>query len=239
MKIFPAIDLSEGKAVRLSQGDFNRKTIYHDDPVQLAREFEAAGLTALHVVDLDGAKTGATQNLAVLEAICNATDLEVDFGGGIRTASQIRDIFNAGAVQVTVGSVAARQPERFREWIAEFKPERFILGADARKGKVAVAGWQEATEITLEEFIGQYLELGVQHVVCTAIERDGMLTGPDFKLYRRLSEQFPKMKLIASGGVAEVDDLAQLQQLDLYGAIVGKAFYEGHISLEQLAEYDG
>lgn len=237
MKAIPAIDLSEGKAVRLSQGDFARKTIYHDDPVALASEFEAAGLTALHVVDLDGARTGGPQHLSLLEEICKATNLQVDYGGGVREASQVRAILDAGGQQITVGSVAARQPERFRTWLKEFGPERFILGADARKGRIAVAGWQEATDLSLEDFIGEYLASGIKEVLCTAIERDGMLTGPDLNLYRQLQERFPEMNLIASGGVSGVEDLEALTAQSTYGVVIGKAYYEGRISLEQLAHW--
>lgn len=235
MKIIPAIDLFDGKAVRLRQGDFSQKTIYHEDPVALAQQFEAAGLQTLHVVDLDGARLGGPQNLKVLEGICQTTNLLVDFGGGIREEEQVRMVLDAGAKQVTVGSVAARQPDRFRAWIEEFGPNRFILGADARGGKVAVAGWLEATEIKLEDFIGEYLALGVRNVLCTAIERDGMLTGPDFKLYQSLSNLFPEMHLIASGGVSGLGDLEELKEMNLYGAIVGKAYYEGRVSLAELA----
>lgn len=238
MKIIPAIDLCDGKAVRLRQGDFSQKTVYHQNPVDLAKEFEAAGLKTLHVVDLDGARLGGPQNLKVLEDICRTTNLVVDFGGGIRETEQVRMTLAAGAEQVTVGSVAARQPDRFRAWIEEFGPTRFILGADARGGKVAVAGWLEATEIKLEDFIAEYLALGVRNVLCTAIERDGMLTGPDFKLYRKLSSRFPDMDLIASGGVSGLPDLHELKEMDLYGAIVGKAYYEGRVSLKELARIE-
>ena len=238
MKIIPAIDLSEGKAVRLRQGDFAQKTVYYDDPVALAGQFEAAGLKALHVVDLDGARLGGPQNLEVLREICAKTGLEVDFGGGLREKAHVEQVLEAGAVQVTVGSVAARRPVEFREWIDAFGAERFVLGADARAGKIAVAGWMEVSEISLEDFIREYLGLGIKHVLCTAIERDGMLTGPDFGLYQRLGELFPEMKLIASGGVSGADDLVRLQEMGLYGGIVGKAFYEGRITLKRMAELE-
>ncbi len=236
MRIIPAIDLSEGKAVRLRQGDFARKTVYYEDPVALAGEFEAEGLTDLHVVDLDGARLGTPQNLEILRRICNETSLRVDFGGGIREIAQVEAVLNTGAKQVTVGSVAAQKPDKFRNWIKELGAERFILGADARAGKVAVAGWLEATEISLVDFIREYLALGVTDVLCTAIERDGMLSGPDFKLYQQLSTQFPEMKLIASGGVSSLEDLQKLKNMKLSGAIVGKAFYEGRVTLKELAD---
>lgn len=236
MNIIPAIDLSEGKAVRLRQGDFNQKTIYHQDPVALAQEFADAGLKALHIVDLDGARLGNPQHLELLEKMVAQTTLEIDFGGGIRTADQMQAVFDAGAVQITVGSMAARDPELFKACITRFGADRFILGADARQGMVAVNGWQEATSITLEDFIGDYLALGIQDVLCTAIERDGMLNGPDFNLYKGLMQTFPTMQLIASGGVSQADDLIRLKALGIPGVVVGKAYYEGHISLATLNE---
>lgn len=235
MRIIPAIDLSDGKAVRLSQGDFARKTVYGDDPVGLAIEFETSGLKDLHIVDLDGARFGNPRNLETLHQICERTQLRVDFGGGVREAQDVEMILGAGASQVTVGSIAARKPELFRKWIGEYGAEKFILGADARAGKVAVAGWMEATEIELEDFIKEYLGLGVLDILCTSIERDGMLTGPDLKLYRELGNRFPEMRLLASGGVSGLEDLEALQAMGISGAIIGKAFYEGRISLEELA----
>jgi len=239
MNIIPAIDLSEGKAVRLRQGDFTQKTIYRDDPVALAKEFASVGLKALHIVDLDGARLGTPQHLDLLEKMVAATGMRIDFGGGIRNATQMASIFDAGASQITIGSMAAKDPNRFQACIEEFGAERFILGADARKGMVAVSGWQEATTISLETFIGDYLALGVQDVLCTAIEKDGMLNGPDFNLYQNLMEKFPGIGLIASGGVSNAEDLKRLSSQGVPGVVVGKAFYEGRISLEALKNLNG
>ena len=236
LNIIPAIDLSEGKCVRLTQGDYNAKTIYSDDPVAIAQQFEGAGIQALHLVDLDGAKAGSPQNLSVLEGICRQTGLQVDFGGGLRATEHVQSAFDAGAQQVTVGSVAARQAPKLEAWMQQFGAEKFILGADARKGKVAVAGWLEATTLDLGDFIGAWLERGIRTVLCTAIERDGMLSGPDYSLYQQLHQRFPDMELIASGGVAGVADLDRLNAMGIYGVVVGKAYYEGKISLEELAE---
>ena len=234
MKIIPAIDLMDGQCVRLRQGDFAEKKVYGADPLAMAQGFEAAGLTALHLVDLDGAKTGSPGNLEVLRAICRETGLVVDYGGGLRRREDVAAALDAGAQQVTVGSVAVKRPDLMADWLAEFGAERFILGADARGGKVAASGWQEGTAVGLEEFIGKWLALGVKDVLCTAIERDGMLTGPDTGLYKRLLGLFPDMRLIASGGVSSVEDLKALDKAGLWAVVVGKAYYEGRISLAEM-----
>ncbi len=233
LKIIPAIDLSEGQCVRLRQGDYAAKTVY-GDPLQMARDFEGTGLPALHLVDLDGAKAGSPQNLEVLRQICETTDLEVDFGGGLRKKEDVARSFEAGAQQVTVGSIAARQPEVLEAWLKEFGAEKFILGADAKQGKIAVGGWLEKTELDLVEFIAAWEQRGISTVLCTAIERDGMLSGPDFSLYSQLMIRFPQLNLIASGGVSNAADLDRLNEMGMYGVVVGKAIYEGKITLEEL-----
>jgi len=233
LKIIPAIDLSEGQCVRLRQGDYAAKTVY-GDPLQMARDFEGTGLPALHLVDLDGAKAGSPQNLEVLRQICETTDLEVDFGGGLRKKEDVARSFEAGAQQVTVGSIAARQPEVLEAWLEEFGAETFILGADAKQGKIAVGGWLEKTELDLVEFIAAWEQRDISTVLCTAIERDGMLSGPDFSLYSQLMTRFPQLNLIASGGVSNAADLDRLNEMGMYGVVVGKAIYEGKITLEEL-----
>lgn len=234
MKVIPAIDLLDGKCVRLRQGDFAEKKIYGEDPLAVARQFAEAGVQSLHMVDLDGAKTGQPGNLAVLEAVCKGTDLQVDYGGGLRKRENVAAAFGAGAYQVTVGSIAVKDPGRLESWLEEFGAERFILGADAHAGKVAVNGWQEGTEWALEDFIADWLGKGVQDVLCTAIERDGMLSGPDLQLYSSLMDRFPSMRLIASGGVSSVKDLDALEAAGIWGVVIGKAYYEGRISLAEL-----
>lgn len=237
MEIIPAIDLIEGKCVRLTQGDYEQKKEYNSDPVAVAKEFEAAGIKRLHVVDLDGAKAKQLVNLPVVQAICAETNLAVDFGGGIRRAEDIEAVLGAGVQQVTAGSIAAREPERVMQWISHFGSDRIILGADVKGTKIAVHGWQEQSEWELFEFLEMYLSKGVEYVICTDVSKDGMMSGPATQLYRQILLEFPQAKLIASGGVAKLDDLFRLEEAGVFGAIVGKAFYEGAIALEDLASF--
>ncbi|MEM6272595.1 MAG: 1-(5-phosphoribosyl)-5-[(5-phosphoribosylamino)methylideneamino]imidazole-4-carboxamide isomerase [Bacteroidota bacterium] len=234
MRIIPAIDLSEGKVVRLRQGDYAQKTQYFEDPLVAARQFAAAGLRYLHVVDLDGAKARRIVNLPVLRRLVQETDLVIDFGGGIASKADLEAALEAGAAQVTVGSLAAREPERFLAWLEEFGPEQLILGADARAGKIAVAGWQEATEWEVSEFVHRMGAAGVRYVVCTDIARDGMLAGPALDLYRQLLRENPELKLVASGGIRGADDLQELAAAGLDGAIVGRAIYESGLEVLDL-----
>lgn len=234
IQVIPAIDLSEGKCVRLSQGDFDRMTVYGEDPLKVALEFEAVGVRSLHVVDLDGARIGSPQNISVLKSLRENTNLRIDFGGGLRKRTDLEEAFSAGADQVTVGSFAAREPDRFMGWIRAYGPERFILGADARQGRIAVSGWQEATDLSLVEFIARFREEGIRDVLCTAIERDGMLNGPETNLYKELMTTFPDIRLIASGGVSSLEDLDKLQEAGIPAVVVGKAIYENRIGLEDL-----
>lgn len=235
-EIIPAIDLIDGKCVRLKAGDFAAKTVYSENPLEVAKQFEDAGLKRLHVVDLDGARIGKIQNLMVLETIAANTDLIIDFGGGVKTRADAVSVFNAGAQILTVGSIAVKEPETFAAWLDEFGGERILLGADARDNKIAINGWQTATEIEIIAFLQSWFERGARQVFCTDIARDGLLQGAATELYSRIKRALPELKLIASGGVGSIEDFAKLEKAGCDGAIVGKAFYENKISLRQLSE---
>lgn len=229
IEIIPAIDLIDGRCVRLEQGDFAKSKVYSDDPVETARRFEAAGFRRLHVVDLDGARRGAVTNIRVLERIANATSLTIDFGGGIKTAADVAMVLGAGAAIATVGSVAARDPDLFFGWIGEFGSERLLLGADVRGRKLAIDGWQTETAIDVVDFLKRCAENGVTSAFVTDVARDGLLAGPSVDLYRELIDAVPSIALIASGGVASTDDLVALETAGCRAAIVGKALYENRI----------
>lgn len=237
MKLIPAIDIIDGKCVRLTQGDYQQKKIYNANPLEIAQQFESAGIEYLHVVDLDGAKAGAVKNWSVLENICKNTSLKVDFGGGLRTTAEAAKAFSLGVSQITGGSIAIKNRAVFLEWIKEFGGERIILGVDVKDEQVAVHGWLETTDVSLMDFIQSYIEVGVQTVICTDIAKDGMLQGASTDLYQRMQNRFPDLKIIASGGVANLEDLREIERMGLHGAIFGKAFYEGRISLEDLKNY--
>ncbi|WP_258105633.1 1-(5-phosphoribosyl)-5-[(5-phosphoribosylamino)methylideneamino]imidazole-4-carboxamide isomerase [Marinoscillum sp. MHG1-6] len=237
MDIIPAIDIIGGKCVRLTKGDYNQMKQYADNPVEVAQSFEAAGIRRLHVVDLDGAKASHVVNLEVLKNITSNTSLHVDFGGGVKTREDLEKALDAGAKQVTAGSIAAKNPELVKEWIKEYGGDKIILGADVLDEKVMVSGWQESSGLDLFEYLRDYTASGIGEVICTDISKDGALQGPSFGLYDKILSEFPKLKLIASGGVSEYDDLMKLEALDLSGTIVGKAYYEGRITLEQLAQF--
>lgn len=234
MKIIPAIDIIDGQCVRLSQGDYAQKKVYETDPVTVSRSFEAAGLEYLHLVDLDGAKQGKVTNWKVVEAICKSTSLKVDFGGGIKTKSEIRQLLELGVKQVNLGSVAVKEPEKVSIWVDEFGADKIILSADVRYEQIAISGWTETSSLSIQDFISNYQTIGITYVTCTDISKDGMLGGPNVELYAKLLTQFPSLKLIASGGVSSLDDLKQLKAAGLFGAIVGKAIYEGRVSLTEL-----
>ena len=234
MEIIPAIDIIDGKCVRLTQGDYSRKKEYASDPIEVAKRFEAAGIRRLHLVDLDGAKAKRIVNKAVLEGICQATSLAVDFGGGIQSDEDLALAFRLGASQVTGGSIAVKNPDLFAGWLQTFGGERLILGADARDRKIAISGWQETTAMDLIQFIRDYSEKGVRYVICTDVAKDGLLEGPSLALYKEILEEIPDIRLIASGGVASVKDLEELEEAGVYGVIVGKAFYKGKIRLAEL-----
>ncbi len=235
MRIIPAIDIIDGKCVRLSQGDYALKTVYNEHPLEVAKEFEAAGIQYLHLVDLDGAKARKIVNRAVLEEIATQTSLKVDFGGGISTEEQVRIALDAGAVQVTCGSIAAKDPFMFLKWLDIFGNDKLILGADAKNRRVVVSGWLENTQSDLIEFIEDYRDEGVAYCICTDVSKDGMLLGPAFELYQDILITCPGLNLIASGGITTIADIDRLAAEGLEGAIVGKAIYEGRISLLELA----
>lgn len=234
MKIIPAIDIIGGKCVRLTQGDYSQKKEYHDSPLEMAKRFEGVGIERLHLVDLDGAKAKKIVNLEALKSIAEGTSLKVDFGGGIQSDFDINLAFESGAHQVTGGSIAVKNPTLFESWIAKFGGEKIILGADAKDRKIAISGWEETTAMDLIEFIKSYHAKGIQYVICTDVAKDGLLQGPSVELYQDILAEIPSIKLIASGGVAGIRDLEELQKIGVYGAIVGKAYYEGRISLEEL-----
>ena len=236
MEIVPAIDIIDGKCVRLSKGDYNAQKTYSDSPLDVALRFQDAGIRRLHLVDLDGARSKHIVNYPVLEAITAHTDLTVDFGGGIKSTSDLDTALGCGAAMVTVGSTAVTDPDLMMRWIEDFGQEHIILGADARDGKISVNGWKEDSVLTLSDFIRDYMKKGITQVLCTDINRDGMLQGPAVELYRSLLKEFPGIKLIASGGVSSVKDLMDLKEAGLPAAIVGKAYYEGRITIDQLSK---
>lgn len=237
IEIIPAMDLIGGKCVRLINGDFSRETVYSDDPLETAKRFEAAGLKRLHIVDLDGAKTGQPANLSVLESVANGTTLTIDFGGGLKTELNIDAAFSAGAAIVNIGSVAAKQPEIFLGWVAKYGGDRILLGADSRDGMVAIDGWQTETEIPILALLRSYAERGVTSAFVTDIDSDGAMTGPSFKLYRQITKAVQEINLIASGGVRSTGDIDELYGIGCAGVIIGKAIYEGRIKLGDLAKY--
>ena len=234
LTIIPAIDIIDGKCVRLSKGDYDQKKVYNEQPLDVARQFEDHGLKRLHLVDLDGAKAKHVINWKVLDKIAGKTNLEIDFGGGIKTDEDIKIVFENGADMVTVGSVAAKDPEMFIRWVNEYGNKKMILGADVNDRKIAVSGWLEVTDIEITEFLKDYIERGVTNILCTDISKDGMLQGTSIDLYKELQEKFPGSYLIASGGVTGIDELHQLSELKVPAAIIGKAIYEGKITLDQL-----
>lgn len=237
MKIVPAIDIIDGKCVRLSKGNFNTSKIYGDNPLEMAKMFADAGLKRLHLVDLDGARSRHIVNTRTLESIAGNTDLIIDFGGGVKSRRDIDTAFDCGASMVIVGSTAITDRELMYEWIEEFGEDRIILGADVRNGLISVNGWKEDSDLKLDDFLKEYRAKGITRVLCTDINRDGMLQGPATELYRSILRDFPGIKLIASGGVSSIEDLIELRKEGLYEAIVGKAYYEGKITLKQLAEF--
>ena len=237
MQIIPAIDIIEGKCVRLTEGDYTQKKIYNEDPLEVAKQFEGVGLMRLHLVDLDGAKAGAVVNWKVLEKIANKTGLIIDFGGGIKTEVTLKTVLDTGATYATIGSLAVKESATFEEWIERFGAQIFMLGADVYEEKIAVGGWLEKTEIDVFDFIGSYMDKGVTQIFCTDIQKDGKLEGPSIELYQKILQQYPTLQLIASGGVSQLKDLEELSRIGCSGAIVGKAIYENKISLLELASF--
>lgn len=237
IEIIPAIDLIDGKCVRLTQGDYAQKKQYHDNPLEVAKAFEGAGIKRLHLVDLDGAKAKHIVNQAVLEKIASQTTLHVDFGGGIQSDKDIQLAFDSGAKQITGGSIAIRNEELFSTWIKKYGSDKIILGADTKNGRIAVAGWQEVTEVTVTELIAKYQAKGLNYVISTDVAKDGLLQGPSFDLYEEIQINSPEMNVIASGGVTVMDDIHRLNEMGIFGVIVGKAFYEGNISLKDFEQF--
>lgn len=234
IEIIPAIDLIDGKCVRLSQGKYEQKTVYNENPLEVAKMFEDAGIRRLHLVDLDGAKAHHIVNHAVLERISTHTNLIIDFGGGLKSDDDLRIAFESGASMITGGSIAVKSPAVFSSWIQRFGPDKIILGADVHDEKIAVAGWQETTSLDLLPFIESYVTQGISKVICTDISKDGMLQGTSVDLYRKILSSFPSLYLIASGGVSSIDDIRLLQESNIPAVITGKAIYEGRISLSDI-----
>ncbi len=239
MDLIPAIDLIEGKVVRLAQGDYGQKTIYSSNPLEVAKAFEDHGIRRLHVVDLEGAKGGGIVNLESLESLARNTGLVIDFGGGIKREEDLRQAFDAGARYVTVGSIAVTEPALVKEWIQRFGSDRLILGADSKGGIIRTHGWLKESGRDVQSFIESYLHEGLDTVICTDIAKDGMLSGPSYELYGKLLGAMPSLKLIASGGVSSIRDLESLRDLGMDGAIIGRALYEGTITLDELARCNG
>lgn len=236
MYIIPAIDIIDGKCVRLTQGDYSQKKVYNEDPLEVAKAFADTGVTRLHLVDLDGARAKHIVNHKVLERIATTTNLHIDFGGGLKKDDDLRIAFECGARQITGGTVAVKDPDLFLSWLERFGPERIILGADVKNGKIAVSGWQEESQEELLPFLERYLAAGVRYAICTDVSKDGLLAGSAKELYAQIRTEFPDLQLIASGGVTAIDEVEELREMGCFGAIIGKAIYEGKISLKSLFE---
>ncbi len=237
MYIIPAIDIIEGKCVRLTQGDYAQKKIYNENPLEIAKQFEDAGLQRLHLVDLDGAKAGRIINYKVLETLSSKTNLHIDFGGGLKSDDDLKVAFECGAQQVTGGTIAVKNRETFLNWVNTFGAEKIILGADVKDEKIAVGGWIETSDIWLKDFLQDYVNQGIKYCICTDISKDGLLRGSSNELYERLLNDFKDLQLIASGGVTDMSDLEKLKEIGCFGAIIGKAIYEGRISLKDLEKF--
>lgn len=234
LQIIPAIDIIDGKCVRLTQGDYSQKKTYNENPLEVARMFEDAGIKRLHLVDLDGAKQKKIVNAKVLETIASKTNLHIDFGGGVQSDVDIRLAFDCGAKQVTGGSIAVKNPELFESWLKSYGSEAIILGADAKQEKIAVSGWEEETSVWIYDFVGEWIQKGIKYTISTDVAKDGLLQGPSVDLYKKMQEQFPDLNVIASGGVSSMADLEELAELNIFGVIVGKAIYENRISLKDI-----
>lgn len=237
IELIPAIDIIDGKCVRLSQGDYSSKQIYHTHPVEVAKEFESYGIKRLHIVDLDGAASHHVVNYRILEQIASRTSLVIDFGGGIKSDEDLIIAFDNGAQMVTLGSVAVKQPELFSRWLTQYGNEKIILGADVKNEKIAIAGWKEESSQELMPFLENYRSKGISKVLCTDISRDGMLEGPSTALYQQIMSAYPDLHLIASGGVSCIDDILKLHEAGVPAVVIGKALYEGRISIKELSRY--
>ena len=234
MEIIPAIDIIDGKCVRLTQGDYNQKKIYNEQPLEVAKQFEDAGLRRLHLVDLDGAKAGQVKNWKVLESIAGKTSLLIDFGGGIKKEDDVRIVFNSGAALATVGSIAVKNEEELLKWFKIFGSDKFLIGADVKNEKIAIGGWIETTDIWVYDFIEKYIQHGIKQLFCTDVSKDGKLEGPATELYKNITSKFPELHYIASGGVSGMQDLDALRLAGCKGVIIGKAIYEGRLRIRDL-----
>ena len=239
IELIPAIDIMEGRCVRLSQGRYDRQRVYPGEPLEVARKFESLGVRRLHLVDLDGARAGKVVNLGVLESIAKGTSLRIDFGGGVNSDREIRRVFDAGAEMVTAGSIAVKDPGLVRDWLHIHGGGRLVLGADEKNGYIAIRGWQEQTPLELFDFIASWKGSGIRKVICTSISADGMLGGPNLGLYTELTGSFPELQIIASGGVSGIGDVYDLEKTGVHGVIFGKAFYEGKITEKEISDYLG
>lgn len=237
MEIIPAIDIIEGKCVRLTEGDYAQKKVYNENPLEVALRFEDAGLTRLHLVDLDGAKAGAVKNWKVLEQLAGKTRLQIDFGGGLKKEEDVRIVFNSGAQWATVGSLAVKGEDIFTGWLSQFGAHKFLLGADVKNEKIAIGGWLETTDIWVYDLIEKYTQKGITQLFCTDVSKDGRLEGPAIDLYKNIVSKFPSLYFIASGGVSSLTDLEALQKAGCRAAIVGKAIYENRITLDDLKRF--
>ena len=237
IELIPAIDIIDGKCVRLSQGDYNTQKVYNESPLEVAKEFEANGIRRLHVVDLDGAKSSHIVNYKVLDQLAGHTSLTIDFGGGIKTDEDLTIAFEYGAQMVTLGSIAVKNPDLFKSWLHKFGAEKIILGADVKDNHISVNGWKEESQQELLPFLDEYTQEGIRKVLCTDISRDGMLQGPSIDLYKQIMAQFPDMHLIASGGVSGLDDIIRLDEAGIPAVVFGKALYEGRITLKDLNRF--
>lgn len=237
IQIIPAIDLIDGKCVRLTQGDYSKKIIYNEDPLEVAKRFEDIGIIRLHLVDLDGSKQGKVRHLKVLEKIASKTNLIIDFGGGIKDDHSIESVFDAGASMATLGSLSVKQPEVLFAWVKKYGTEKILLGADVKNEHIAIGGWLEKTDIDLYEFLKINVAQGIKNIFCTDISKDGLLQGPSFALYKKIIKEIPELKVIASGGVSAMKDIVALEKIGCGGVIVGKAIYEGRITRQELRNY--
>lgn len=237
MRIIPAIDIIDGKCVRLSKGDYDTKKIYNENPLEVAKQFQDHGIQYLHLVDLDGAKSSRIINHKILEQIASKTSLKIDFGGGLKSDDDLRIAFECGANQITGGSIAVKNPEVFQDWITKYGAEKIILGADCNNGKIAVSGWLEESDEEVIPFIQSYQAKGIEYVICTDIAKDGMLQGPSFDLYQKIISECKEVKLIASGGISTFEELPKLAELGCEATIIGKAIYEGKINLKELENF--
>jgi phosphoribosylformimino-5-aminoimidazole carboxamide ribotide isomerase len=234
IELIPAIDIIGGKCVRLSKGDYNTQKIYNENPLEVAMQFEDNGIIRLHLVDLDGAKSGHIVNYNVLEKIAGRTNLTIDFGGGLKTDNDLRIAFESGAQMVTGGSIAVKDPEEFTTWIEKYGPDKIILGSDTKDRKIAISGWMETSKLDLMDFLQKYINKGITKTICTDISKDGMLQGPSIELYREILQIFPDLWLIASGGVSCMKDIEQLEEAGVPAVIFGKAIYEGKINMAEI-----